>query len=116
MKDDRLSAQSIDFAVEIISLVKQLRAQHEYIISDQIGRSGTSIGANIQEAQYAHSKSDFVAKLQIALKESNETTYWLILLYKTGSIDEIQYKHLDNSNISIRTMLIASINTAKNSI
>ena len=69
---------------------------------------------NIQEALYAHSKSDFVAKLQIALKESNETTYWLILLYKTGSIDEIQYKHLDNRNISIRTMLIASINTAKN--
>ncbi len=115
MRDDKLSIQSIDFAVEIINLVKNLKAQHESIISNQIGRSGTSIGANIHEAQYAHSKSDFIAKLQIALKESNETSYWLELLYKTDYIDKIQYKNLDSSNISIRTMLIASINTAKGS-
>ncbi len=113
MRDDKLSNQSIDFAVEIINLVKQLKAQHESIISNQIGRSGTSIGANIHEAQYAQSKSDFIAKLQIALKESNETSYWLKLLYKTDYIDEARYKNLDTSNISIRTMLIASINTAK---
>ncbi len=113
MRDDKLSSQSIDFAVEIINLVKELKAKHESIISSQIGRSGTSIGANIHEAQYAHSKSDFVAKLQIALKESNETSYWLTLLYKTDYIDETQYKNLDNSNISIRRLLISSINTAK---
>lgn len=113
MRDDKLSVQSIDFAVNIINLVKQLKSQHESIISNQIGRSGTSIGANIHEAQYAHSKADFIAKLQIALKESNETSYWLELLRKTNYIDEIKYKELDNLNISIRTMLIASINTAK---
>ena len=66
-----------DFAVSIINLVKELRAKHESIISNQIGRSGTSIGANIREAQYAHGKADFIAKLQIALKEANETGYWL---------------------------------------
>lgn len=75
MRDDKLSVQSVDFAVAIIDLVKQLKSQHESIISNQIGRSGTSIGANIHEAQYAHSKADFISKLQIALKESNETSY-----------------------------------------
>lgn len=113
MRDDKLSVQSVDFAVAIIDLVKQLKTQHETIISSQIGRSGTSIGANIHEAQYAHSKADFIAKLQIALKESNETSYWLKLLYKTNYIDEAKYKEVDNLNISIRTMLIASIKTSK---
>ncbi len=114
MRDDKLSIQSVDFAVTIINLVKELKNQHESIISNQIGRSGTSIGANIREAQYAHSKADFISKLQIALKESNETSYWLELLFKTNYIDEAKYKEIDNLNISIRTMLIASINTAKN--
>lgn len=113
MRDDKLSVQSVDFAVAIIDLVKQLKSQHESIISNQIGRSGTSIGANIHEAQYAHSKADFISKLQIALKESNETSYWLELLYKTNYINEIKYKEVDNLNISIRTMLIASVKTAK---
>ncbi|MDE6028725.1 MAG: four helix bundle protein [Clostridiales bacterium] len=114
MRDDKLSIQSVDFTVTIINLVKELKNQHESIISNQIGRSGTSIGANIREAQYAHSKADFISKLQIALKESNETSYWLELLFKTNYIDEAKYKEIDNQNISIRTMLIASINTAKN--
>lgn len=116
MRDDKLSVQSIDFAVKIIELVKQLKSQHETIISNQIGRSGTSIGANIHEAQYAHGKLDFISKLQISLKESNETSYWLCLLNKTDYISEEQYKTLDNMNISIRAMLISSINTAKSSI
>ena len=66
MRNDKLSAQSMDFAVSVIALVKELKAQKETIISNQIGRSGTSIGANIREAQYAHGKADFIAKLQIA--------------------------------------------------
>ena len=77
MRDDPLSVQSMGFAVSIINLVKSLKAKRETIISSQIGRSGTSIGANIREAQYAHGTADFVAKLQIALKEANETGYWL---------------------------------------
>ena len=114
MRNDQLSVQSMDFAISVINLVKTLKAKHESVISNQIGRSGTSIGANIREAQYAHGKADFVAKLQIALKEANETGYWLELLYKTEYIDEQQYKSLDSVCTSIRVMLISSINTAKN--
>ena len=116
MSESKLRNQSMDFAVSIISLVKQLKRQRESIISNQIGRSGTSIGANIREAQYAHGKADFVAKLQIALKEANETGYWLELLYKTGYIEEAEYKALDSACASIRVMLIASINTARGNI
>ncbi|MEE1049770.1 MAG: four helix bundle protein [Clostridia bacterium] len=73
MSESKLREQSMDFAVSIINLVKELKLKKENIISNQIGRSGTSIGANIREAQYAHSKADFTSKLQIALKEANET-------------------------------------------
>ena len=113
MRYDELSKQSMDFAVSVINLVKALKAQHESIISNQIGRSGTSIGANIREAQYAHGKADFIAKLQIALKEANETGYWLELLFRTGYLQTTEYKALDRSCTSIRVMLISSINTAK---
>ncbi len=106
----------MDFAVSIITLVKELKLKKENNISNQIARSGTSIGANIREAQYAHSKADFIAKLQIALKEANETGYWLELLYRTNYIDEALYKSLDSACTSIRIMLISSLNTIKNSI
>lgn len=115
MAESKLRTQSTDFAVAIINLVKTLKGKHESIISNQIGRSGTSIGANIREAQYAHGKADFIAKLQIALKESNETGYWLELLYKTSYITEQEYKALDSACTSIRVMLISSINTVKDS-
>ena len=113
MSESKLRNLSLEFAVSIINLVKELKLKKENIISNQIGRSGTSIGANIREAQYAHGKADFISKLQIALKESNETGYWLELLYKTNYIDEITYKELDTVCTSIRVMLISSINTAK---
>ncbi|MBQ1767806.1 MAG: four helix bundle protein [Oscillospiraceae bacterium] len=103
----------MDFAVSIVNLVKDLKANHESVISNQIGRSGTSIGANICEAQYAHGKADFIAKLQIALKEANETGYWLELLNRTGYLTDAQYKALDSACTSIRVMLISSINTVK---
>ena len=114
MQNDKLAEQSMDFSVLIINLVKALKEQRESIISNQIGRSGTSIGANIREAKYAHGKADFVAKLQIALKEANETGYWLELLYKTDYISNAEYKELDSACTSIRVMLISSINTVKN--
>lgn len=113
MRDDKLSVQSMDFAVSIIHLVKELKLKKETIISNQIGRSGTSIGANIREAQYAHGKADFIAKLQIALKEANETGYWLELLHRTDYLDDIAYKSLDAACTSLRVMLISSLNTAK---
>ena len=113
MRNDELTTQSMDFAVSIIQLVKQLKAKRESIISNQIGRSGTSIGANIREAQYAHGKADFIAKMQIALKEANETGYWLELLYRTGYLTESEFKTLDSACTSIRVMLITSVKTAK---
>lgn len=113
MSDSKLRAQSLDFAVAIINLVKALKEKKESIISNQIGRSGTSIGANIREAQYAHGKPDFIAKLQIALKEANETGYWLELLFRTNYISHEEYKALDSACTSIRVMLISSINTSK---
>ena len=116
MSESKLRTQSLDFAVSIINLVKTLKAKHETIIANQIGRSGTSIGANIREAQYAHGTADFVAKLQIALKEANETGYWLELLYKTDYISEVEYKELDTACTSIRVMLISSVNTVKNKL
>ena len=113
MKENKLVELSMEFSVDIINLVKFLKSNHETIIANQIGRSGTSIGANIREAQYAHGKADFISKLQIALKEANETGYWLELLFRTNYITEAEYKTLDTACTSIRVMLISSINTAK---
>ena len=113
MRNDELSKQSMDFAASIIQLVKELKAKHESVIANQIGRSGTSIGANIREAQYAHGTADFIAKLQIALKEANETGYWLELLQKTDYLSQQEYQALEDMCRSLRVMLISSINTAK---
>ena len=113
MPESKLRTQSMDCAVQIINLVKSLKEKRESIISNQVGRSGTSIGANIREAQYAHGKADFIAKFQIALKEASETGYWLELLYRTNYISESEYQSLDSACASIRVMLISSINTAK---
>ena len=114
MANDKLTEQSLDFAVHIINLVRQLKEQRENIMSNQIGRSGTSIGANIREAKYAHGTADFISKMQIALKEASETGYWLELLYKTNYITEEQYNFLESKCKSLRAMLVSSINTAKN--
>ena len=103
----------MDFAVAVINLVKQLRQQQEYIVSSKLGRSGTSVGANIHEAQFAQSKADFITKLQISLKEANESRYWLALLVKTNYLDEQQYQTLDAACASLVSMLVASIKTAK---
>ena len=113
MKENKLVELSMDFSVDIINLVKFLKSNHETIISNQIGRSGTSIGANIHEAQYAQGTKDFISKLEIALKESSETGYWLELLHRTNYIDSQQYKLLSDKCASIRIMLIASCKTAK---
>ena len=113
MKENKLAELSMEFAVDIINLVRQLKENRETIISNQIGRSGTSIGANIHEAQYAQGKKDFISKLEIALKEASETGYWLELLHRTNYIDEQLYKSLSAKCTSLRVMLIASCRTAK---
>ena len=91
--------------------LNQLLDYKESIIANQIGRSGTSIGANIREAQYAHGKADFIAKLQIALKECSESEYWLELLIESGYYGD---KSILDRCIEIKKILISSINTSKN--
>jgi len=113
MKENKLADLSMSFSVQIINLVKELKSKHESVISNQIGRSGTSIGANIYEANYAQGTEDFISKLEIALKEASETGYWLELLYRTNYIDEKTYKTLNEQCATIRVMLIASCKTAK---
>ena len=113
MAESKLRELSMDFSVDIIHLVKHLKSNHESIISNQIGRSGTSIGGNIHEAQYAQGKKDFISKLEIALKEASETGYWLELLHRTNYIDDRTYKSLSSQCASLRVMLIASCKTAK---
>lgn len=113
MYDSKLRDLSTDFSVDIINLVKLLKSNHESVIANQIGRSATSIGANIYEAHYAQGKKDFVSKLEIALKEASETGYWLKILRKTDYIDEQQYNILSNKCAKLRVMLISSCKTAK---
>ena len=102
---------SMQFAVDVVNLCESLKGKS--VLTNQLLRSGTSIGANIHEANYASSRADFIAKMQIALKECYETEYWLELFFKTNIITEEQYKAMKNSCGKIRKLLIASINTAK---
>ena len=114
MKDNILIDKSIDFGAWIVKLHLYLvKTKHETIISKQILRSGTSIGANINEAQYGNSKADFIAKLHIALKETAETEYWLHVLEKSDYLDTNMASSLLNDCLDLKRILIASINTAK---
>ena len=83
MKEDKLGDLSMELSVEVLKLTKELRSKHETVISNQIGRSATSIWANIAESKYAHRRADFIAKLEIALKETNETGKWLEMLWRS---------------------------------
>ncbi len=113
MSESKLRDLSMGFSVLIINLVKDLKSRHESVISNQIGRSGTSIGANIYEANYAQGRKDFISKLEIALKEASETGYWLELLYRTEYIDRATFDSLNEKCSAIRIMLISSCRTAK---
>ena len=102
MKEDKLGDLSMELSVEVLELTKELRTKHETVISNQIGRSATSICANIAESKYAHSRADFIAKLEIALKETNETSKWLEMLWRSEYIDEARHKALDKNCSTIR--------------
>lgn len=111
MAENKLADISTEFAVQILKLTDRMKGH--YSLSNQLERSGTSIGANIREAKYAHSRPDFISKLQIALKECYETEYWIEIGEKTGIISGDVAKSLLHECGSIRRMLISSINTAK---
>ena len=113
MAENKLADMSTEFAIQILKLTENIKGH--YSLSNQLERSGTSIGANIREAKYAHSRPDFIAKLQIALKESNETSYWLKLMYETKRIDIATYQYTEKLCGNIRRLLIASCRTAKES-
>ena len=111
MAESKLRDLSTDFAVRIIKMCETIKGHHSLV--NQLERSGTSIGANIREANYAHGKADFIAKLQIALKECYETEYWLELFVKTQLMDREAAANLYTQCGTIRRILVASIKTAK---
>ena len=114
MSESKLANATMDFAVEILKLCDGIKGHHSLI--NQLERSATSIGANYREANYAHSRPDFISKLQISLKECYETEYWLELLERAEIVDPKLLKTLSHDCGSIRRMLIAAINTAKNNM
>lgn len=112
MQDSPLLSKSKKFALQVIKVCNQIKnSKKESIITNQLVRSGTSVGANIREAFFGHSKADFTAKLQIALKECAESEYWIELLIESGYCEDKTF--LDECS-EIKRMLIASVNTAKN--
>ncbi len=111
MTESPLMIKSKEFALNVIKVCKELRlAKCESALINQFLRSGTSVGANIREAFYAHGKADFIAKLQIALKECSESEYWIELLIESGYYND---KELINKCVEVKRILISSINTAK---
>ena len=115
MSKGAILTKSKDFAVRIIKLTRYLQEdKHEYVLSKQILRSGTSIGANARESNNAQSRADFLSKLSIALKEADETQYWLELLEESDIISKSQFESLNDNLTEIIAMLTASIKTTKN--
>ena len=111
MAESKLAALSMDFAVKVLRLCDGIKGH--YSLVSQLERSATSIGANIREANYAHSRPDFIAKFQIALKECYETEYWLELMERAEICKDENVSALLHDCGSIRRLLISSVNTAK---
>ena len=116
-RDNLIARLSLDFALRIVKLRKYLsETKNEYILSKQILRSGTSIGANIYESEHAQSKDDFLAKLYISLKEANETMNWLNLLKDTGYMTQHEFDSMAKDCSELIALLVASIKTKKQNI
>ena len=114
MKYNIITEKSLNFAIRIVNLYKYLsKEKSEFILSKQLLRSGTSVGANVREAIYGQSKADFVSKMSIALKEISETEYWLELLFKTDFITEKQYKDINFDCSEIAKMLTTIVKNSK---
>lgn len=114
MRDNVVKVKSFEFALRIVNICRVLvDEKQEYVLSKQVLRSGTAIGALIREAEHAESKKDFIHKLAIALKEANETEYWLDLLYQSGYLPNEDFQQLSNSNKELLRLLISIIKTSK---
>ena len=114
MKENVLKEKSFLFAIRVINLYKFLKKEHkEFVLSQQIIRSGTSVGALVREAEHAESIKDFIHKLSISLKEINETEYWLDLLFATDFINEKMYQSLKKDCEELLKLLTASVKTSK---
>lgn len=112
-KKNIIKDKTFEFAKEIVYLYKNLAENKEFVLSKQLLRSGTSIGANVREAEHAQSKADFIHKMSIALKEANETEYWLDLLFETKYLSVEEFQSIKNKNVEILKLLISIINTSK---
>ena len=114
MADSVLRTKSKEFAKDTVFLCRNLKQNGvESALISQLLRCGTSVGANVHEAQYAQGTKDFISKLEIALKECNESEYWLELLYETDSIVEAEFKYFQIKCIELRRMLVSSVTTLK---
>ena len=114
MKDGPLQKKSFAFAVRIVKLYKHLcDEKKEYVLSKQLLRSGTAIGALVREAEQAESKPDFIHKMAIALKEANEAEYWILLLLETGYLDATEADTIVADNTELLRLLTSIINTTK---
>jgi four helix bundle protein len=113
MADNVIAKKTEDFAVRIVKLWKYLTKSKEYEMSNQIKRSGTSIGANVVEGLFAQSKKDFISKMNIALKEAGETDYWLDVIYSSDYFTDEEYASLDADNKELLRMLASIVKTSK---
>ena len=115
MKDSLLYSKSMAFAIRCVNFYKYLKEEKNiYVLSKQLLRSGTSIGANIRESRFAQSPADFESKLSIALKEAEETQYWIELLYRSELISEKEYNSLFQDSSEMVALLLSSLKTYKN--
>jgi len=113
--ENPLKEKSYQFAKKIVKLSQNLiSVNREFVLSKQIIRSGTSIGALVRESEFAASRADFINKLTVSLKEANETEYWLMILFDTNFLTEIYFKELSTNCKELIAMLVSSIKTAKN--
>ncbi len=112
-----IQEKSLDFAIRIVKLYKHIvETKKEYVLSKQLLRSGTAIGALVREAEHAQSKADFLNKMNIALKEANETIYWLLLLKETEYLTETEYTSINFDGEEVLKLLISIVKTTKNNL
>ena len=115
MKDSLLYSKSMDFAIRCVKFYKYLKEDKNiYVLSKQLLRSGTSIGANIRESRFAQSPADFESKISIALKEAEETQYWIELLYRSELISEKEYTSIFQDSSEMVALLLSTLKTYKN--